>query len=258
MVALLEYSEKGAPRRVLLEDARALGMDAVRVRLPQSARFRRDRFLREAAEVMSRLGVRTVCFEARFDRCDFFIDRGFREPDTRRLFALKAADVLCAAGVTGAVAVISPIADAEAMAAINRVCSRFRRLMVDVGAETGRICAEIRRRTGASVIERPAGAVLMRAEGAIVFRGSEAVRFSDRCAVFCEDGEMREKIKGGKVVERVTFGAYTAPEGYDIAELLAAAVEAGRLDVDKLSVSEVGFKTDILRDDTKNGKKEIN
>ena len=138
MVALLEYSEKGAPRRVLLEDVRALGMDSVRVRLPQSARFRRDRFLHEAAAVMSRLGVRTVCFEARFDRRDFFIDRGFREPDTRRLFAAKSADVLAAAGVSGAVAVISPIADAAAVVTSMPGASCASRSLVIDGARSGR------------------------------------------------------------------------------------------------------------------------
>lgn len=247
MLGLIDYSDKSTRKReIRICASEIVGMRAAAVLLPRHSGKRAERTLRAAAAELERLGISTVCFSEDFDRRGFFLERGFHEPETRRFLAEKSAEVLLAAGCgTDCAAVLSGMADCAAVAALNRACLRFRCLMVDLGAETAAICSALRKRTGASVIEKPEKGMLKRAGAAAVFRGSGERAFGEDCAVFCVDADMRAYLKGGRVIETVVFDAAESlgrlPKRYDGTQLLAAAFSEAKLRADSTAVKRVSF-----------------
>lgn len=247
MIALIEYV--GAARgkkRLQLYDEEPLGMRAVRISLPRISGRKGERLLLGAAAVLERLRIKTVCFAEEFDRRGFFLELGFREPDKRRLLAAKSSEiVLAACGELRSVAVISGMIDDAAVTALNTACSHFRWLMVDVGIETGRICAELRRKTGISVLEMPGRPALRHADAAIIFRGAGERCFGAICVVFCADRDARQQISGGRLLEKIEFSvpvnAGRLPAGYDRVQLMAAAFDEKQIKAEELSVLSAVF-----------------
>ena len=247
MLALISYSdERPAKRRVRLSDCEAAGMRAVDMRIPRLSGRRAERALRAAAAALCRLSISTVCFSADFDRRVFFAEHGFYEPETRRFLAEKSSEILIAACPSAdSVAVLGGMADAASVAALNRVWPRFRNLIVDLGSETGHICAVLRRKTGASVIEAPEESILRHAGAAIVFRGAGERRLDENCVVLCADRAAEKLIHGGRLICAVEFDAAESvgqfPLGFDRTQLLAAAFNGQKLSTDCAAVKRVQF-----------------
>lgn len=234
---------RGSGCRVRVEGTEVLGLPAALATVEVSPRIREKRLIRALEGLCGTLKlmrVSTVLFSYDFPFRDFFLDRGFREGDSRELLLIKAAEILKAASPARTRVLLSaPRADRRAARLARELGQEFRYLVTDIPGDTSAIeaaCADLgltpepMRRDGIADVD------------AAVFLGAPArpVFLADRCRTVLI-GEKTPYICGGREVERVRFRLPDRyrdgiPKNFPQDRLLSAALEAGRLPAGEVTV----------------------
>lgn len=233
-----------AARCALMSEVRTIfGINVLELTLPIPARPRRrqmERLLEGAEELLRAVRARSVVFCEGFPFSGYFMKRGFVRADVTALLRAKAAEIADRAPARHeSVLIFAPRATAEVLRTVERLGESFHHIFAD-GPE-GVISAAETVLEGQGAPVRRLGRDRAADVDAAVFFGapSRPVYAAGRTKLLMIGGG-EKLVLGGSEIARITFGVMgerpELPEGISAAQILSAALEAGKIEPREISV----------------------
>lgn len=196
-----------------------------------------------AADLMEN-GLSRAVFHRDFSYRRALLERGLREPDETELLRKMAPQVVSALAREGETAFLyARQPDRETVPALEAMCAHYRYVLAEFESGGGSVTARVSRRLGVSIQERPSPKQLLRADVAVFFSPPPGLlTLGPQCVAVFPSGVARAQVRYHRAADQITYalkGRQIMPEGYPAAQLLTAALSAGTISSEELSVLSV-------------------
>ena len=200
--------------------------------------------------LLKQQGIKQLGFSAGFPYKEIFIRAGFTGLKRDALYELLMCDIAVKAAVErNAAALFARRITLCVERALRGLCANYRYVMVEIESGGDLVCRNLRRAYGVSVIEKPSHKQLMTVNTALFFNQPlKKISLPDECVTVAVNENMLEGVVCQNYVSAIDVEispqeANPLPAGYSRETFLAAAVSAGVLRGNHLTLNSVKIET---------------